>query len=229
MKEAEVASKLADALGKAQSEFGKALKDVTGQVGNQKYQYADLASINDATKNALAKHGLCITSKTIIRDGQLVMETSLVHVSGERETAMWPLVSGTQQQMGSAATYARRYTICALLNVVGETDDDGEAATSAGNTNVPKGNGKPTQDADELPFELIDGDGEVKRYAKGGEYLAGVELAFSAAHSKAGFWEANQAEFAKWQAKFKGRPAGQEFNRVGKMIEETIGASNAAA
>lgn len=225
MKEAEVASKLAEALGKAQSEFAKALKETAGQVGNQKYQYADLATINDATKAALAKHGLCITSKTILRDGQLVMETSLLHVSGERETAVWPLVSGTQQQMGSAATYARRYTICALLNVVGETDDDGEAATAAGNTNIPKGNGK----TEEKPFELVTGDGDLKHYARGGEYLAGIELAFSEATDKAGFWDSNQKHFAEWQVKFKGKPAGEQFNRVGKMITDHLGAGNAAA
>jgi hypothetical protein len=229
MDKTEVASKLADALGKAQSEFGKALKDTAGQVGNQRYQYADLASINDATKVALSKYGLCITSKTLIREGQLIMETSLVHVSGEREIAVWPLVSGTQQQMGSAATYARRYTICALLNVVGETDDDGEAATAAGNTNVPKG--KP-QETPDTPFELVTGDGELKHYARGGEYLAGIELAFSQATDKAGFWESNQKHFAEWQVKYRGKPAGEQFNRIGKMIEDElrkIGESHAAA
>jgi hypothetical protein len=225
MKETEVASKLADALGKAQSKFGKALKDVTGQVGNQKYQYADLASINDATKTALAEHGLCITSKTVLREGQLVMETSLVHVSGERETAVWPLVSGTQQQMGSAATYARRYTICALLNVVGETDDDGEAATAAGNTNVPKG--KPQEPLD-MPFELVTGEGDVKHFARGGEYLAGVEAAFKDASDKAGFWESNAKHFAEWQAKYRGKPAGDQFNRVGKAISDALAGSAAA-
>ena len=220
----EASSKLAEALSKAQVEFKPALKQSAGQVGNQKYQYADLAAINDATKEALAKHGLCITSKTKINEGQLIMETSLIHVSGEREVAVWPLVSGTQQQMGSAATYAKRYSICALLNVVGETDDDGEAATSAGNTNIPK-NGKPSEP--EMPFEVVTGEGEFLRYARGGEYLAGLERAFSEATDKAGFWESNQKHFAEWQVKFKGKPAGDQFNRVGKTISDALGSAAA--
>lgn len=218
--------RLADALSKAQVEFGKALKDTSGQVGNQKYQYADLASINDATKQALAKHSLCVTSRTVIRDGQLMLETSLRHgPSGESEIAVWPLIIGKPQDMGSALTYARRYTICALLNVVGETDDDGAAANDAKAPELKKPEAVK-------PFEIINGWGEALAYERGGEYLAGMELAFSDAPDKAGFWESNQKHFAEWQTKFRGKPAGNEFNRVGKMIEDQIakiGEKNAAA
>lgn len=216
------ASRLAEALAKAQIEFKPALKQTKGQVGNQKYQYADLATINDATKEGLAKNGLCVISKTVLRDGQMIMETSLVHVSGERETAVWPLIIGRPQEMGSACTYARRYTICALLNVVGETDDDGAAAQEAPAPEIQKPEAAK-------PFEIVNGWGETLSYERGGEYLAGVELAFSEAPNKQGFWESNQKHFAEWQVKFKGKPAGKEFARVGKMIEDALSGGNDAA
>ena len=218
------ANKLAEALAKAQVEFKPALKEAKGQVGNQKYQYADLATINDATKPALAKNGLCVVSKTLVREGQMYVETSLIHgPSGERETAVWPLVIGRPQEMGSSLTYGRRYTICALLNVVGETDDDGASAQDAPAIKLQQ----PEKSEPAKPFEIINGWGEVLRYERGGEYLAGMELAFSDAPDKAGFWESNQKHFAEWQAKFRGKPAGNEFNRIGKMIEETINGTTA--
>lgn len=212
--------KLADALSAAQVEFDAIVKETKGQVGNQKYLYADLATVNDATKNPLFKHGLCVTSKTKFMDGQMVLETSLVHgASGERETAIWPLVSGTQQQIGSAATYARRYTICALLNVVGESDDGGKAGSQS-ETKVPG-------DETVKPFELMNAWGEVNYFAKGGEYLAAFEAAFKEAPDKPGFWETNQKHFAEWQVKFKSRPAGEKFNQVGRWVADELAALEA--
>ena len=35
------------------------------------------------------------------------------------------------QAMGSAITYARRYSLCAILGIAAEDDEDGEAATAA--------------------------------------------------------------------------------------------------
>jgi hypothetical protein len=213
-------AKLAEALAKAQVEFKPALKETKGQVGNQKYQYADLATINDATKAALAKNGLCVTSKTLMRDGNMLVETSLIHVSGERETSVWPLVTGRPQEMGSALTYARRYTICALLNVVGETDDDGAAANDAAPPKIQ-------QPEEPRPFEIINAWGETSTFARGGEYLAAIEEAFKDAPDKGGFWESNQKHFAEWQTKFRGKPAGKEFNRVGQMIADALGSAAA--
>ena len=37
----------------------------------------------------------------------------------------------TSQTLGSAITYARRYALTAVLNLVADEDDDGQAATSA--------------------------------------------------------------------------------------------------
>jgi hypothetical protein len=59
----------------------------------------------------------------------MVLAYKLLHESGEFEGGEYPLPpNGTPQQMGSAITYARRYTFCAVTGVVSEEDDDGKAA-----------------------------------------------------------------------------------------------------
>lgn len=211
---------LAESLAAAQVEFKPALKQTKGQVGNQKYDYADLASINDATKEALAKHGLCVTSKSIITDHGLVMETSLIHgASGEREVAQWPLVIGRPQEMGSAATYSRRYTICALLNIIGETDDDGAAGQQAQPANIQK----PAK-TKETPFKMVSDDGEEVGFERPTEYLAAIETAFKKSINPLGFWDSNSGHFQAWQTKYvrANHAASPEFNRVGKLIVDAL-------
>lgn len=208
---------LAESLAAAQVEFKPALKQTKGQVGNQKYDYADLASINDATKTALAKNGLCIVSKTVITDHGLILETALIHGgSGERETAHWPLVTGRPQEMGSALTYARRYTICALLNIVGETDDDGNEGQKAPPANVSK--------PKETPFKMVSDDGEEVGFERPTEYLAAIEAAFKKSINPLGFWDSNSGHYQMWQTKYvkAGHAAAPEFNRVGKMIVDSL-------
>ena len=53
----------------------------------------------------------------------------LLHVSGDHEAGEYPLpTSGTPQAIGSAITYARRYTLVAVTGLAPEDDDDGAAA-----------------------------------------------------------------------------------------------------
>lgn len=58
----------------------------------------------------------------------------LVHVpTGKDLRGAIPLMvqKGTPQEQGSALTYARRYALMALLGLVADEDDDGNAATAA--------------------------------------------------------------------------------------------------
>jgi hypothetical protein len=58
--------------------------------------------------------------------------TSLYHGSGEALTfgpLEMPVSKGDAQGFGSAATYARRYHLMAVANVVGDEDDDANQAT----------------------------------------------------------------------------------------------------
>lgn len=135
---------LATALAAAQGAFTNPAKDKTARVrlkdnkGEYTFHYADLASVMDAIRTPLATNGLAIIQAPRIEyleSGALItLSTRLIHSSGEwieTEVAI-----GAEEQraqvVASAITYAKRYSIQALLGVVAEEDDDGNAAS--GNT-----------------------------------------------------------------------------------------------
>lgn len=127
--------KIAAALAKAQARMTNPPKTKTAKVYRSKdkgggfshsYQYADLADVLDHVRGPLAENGLAIIQ--IVTPGMLI--TRLVHESGQWFESNYPLPQTAidPQAMGSAITYARRYSICPLLGIAGETDDDAEKA-----------------------------------------------------------------------------------------------------
>ena len=54
----------------------------------------------------------------------------------------FPFAQSDPQKMGSAITYAKRYLLTTVFNVIAEEDDDGNAAS--GNTTKPVAKKKPT-------------------------------------------------------------------------------------
>lgn len=136
-------AKLAAALSKAQGEFQSIHAERTGQLGHRKYRYADLASFLTAVRGVLSKHGLAVIQRPLASDGELVwLETMITHESGEwigGELCI-KAANTTAQAIGSALTYARRYSLSSMLGLATEEDDDGKAAgTPAG----PQGKAKP--------------------------------------------------------------------------------------
>lgn len=133
-------NELYEALAKAQLEVKNPPKDKTANArGSFSYRYTDLATMIDSNKPILAKYGLTIISKTGFIDGRFCCITKLVHTSGQFEESVWPIQEGPPQAMGSACSYARRYTRQGLTDVAGEEDDDGAHATEsevAGTKNV---------------------------------------------------------------------------------------------
>lgn len=122
---------LAAALAAFQGALPKVAKNATGQVGqNRNYKYADLADVTDAAFPKLAEHGLSFISKpTLNANGVFVLAYSLLHESGGREDGEFVLpTEGTMQQLGSACTYSRRYSLCAVTGIVPDEDDDGQSA-----------------------------------------------------------------------------------------------------
>jgi hypothetical protein len=124
---------LAAALVQLQANLPPITKDDTAQVGPRTYAYANLATIHAAILPLLASLGLYWTTCPTLMDGQFVLDYALTHVSGGSIGGQYPLpASGTPQQVGSAITYAKRYTICAVLGIApAEDDDDGQAAEAA--------------------------------------------------------------------------------------------------
>lgn len=119
---------LADALAKAQGEMKNAPLNKTNP--HFKSKYADLAAIRDATIPALSKHGLSIVQYTKLREGALVLFTRLQHTSGEFIEGEYPIPNNPDkpQVMGSAQTYAKRYSWAAMCGIAADEDDDGNGA-----------------------------------------------------------------------------------------------------
>jgi len=128
---------LAVAMAKAQAQVKTALKERTN--GGFKSKYADLTSIWDACREALTKNGLSVIQRTDFEGSTIWLETMLLHTSGEHVCSRYPLrpVKEDPQGFGSALTYARRYCLAAMVGVVADEDDDGNAAS-----------GRPSQPAD---------------------------------------------------------------------------------
>lgn len=135
---------LAAALAAFQAELPKLVKDETASVTgvakssgreyDRSYSYADLAQVCETVLPVLGKHGLSITSGTVILNNGFVLEVTLLHESGEERMAVWPLPDPMRtgpQDLGSAMTYGRRYLTLALTGTFpGGEDDDGAKAQS---------------------------------------------------------------------------------------------------
>ena len=131
------AESLAAALALVQSKLPPIGKSKTATVatksgGSYSYDYADLAQVSQVIVPMLGAAGLAwITKPTLLPDGKLALAYRLLHTSGESEEGLYPLPStGSPQEIGSAITYARRYTLCSVTGVAPEQDDDDGAAAS---------------------------------------------------------------------------------------------------
>jgi hypothetical protein len=121
---------LPTALAAFQAEHHAAGRDSKGNYGT----YTSLAGALAAVKNA-CKEGLS-HSQTLhpLGEEMAVLRTTLFHKSGESIYSDLPIPLKAEggrgnywQSMGSALTYARRYSLLAIYGLAGD-DDDGEGA-----------------------------------------------------------------------------------------------------
>ncbi len=143
MDKSEDIKELLSALAKAQEFIKVAIKDKVNP--HFKSKFADLESVQAATKDALVKHGLFPIQ--LIED-EYYLRTIIGHSSGQWISSRFKLLINKQdmQGLGSAITYARRYGLAAILNVASDDDDDGNAAVSKPSTKPP-----PSPFPDEWP------------------------------------------------------------------------------
>ncbi len=136
-------NELAAALAKAQAEIKAVVKDAKNPFF--KSSYATLNSVWDAIRQPLAKNGLSVTQLTSETDTGTLLETYLMHSSGQwlqSEMLLRPNKNDVQG-FGSALTYTRRYCLAAIVGAAPDDDDDGNAAT--------EGESKPTSSAKKAP------------------------------------------------------------------------------
>lgn len=124
---------IAAALSAAQGDIKNPAKDKTAKIvskqgGQYTYTYADFATSLDAIRPILAKHKLAIVQAPFMRENFVMLESRIIHESGEWVGNEYPVgMVADHRTMGSALSYARRYALFPLLGVQGEDDDDGEA------------------------------------------------------------------------------------------------------
>ena len=122
---------LFSALVKAQLEFTPIIKDKLNP--HFKSKYADLDSIMKSIGKPLLRNNLLLYSFFDREDeNRLFLVTRVTFAPTQEQLQIsYPIVlPANDQQKGSALTYARRYSICTLLNLVADDDDDGNAAVA---------------------------------------------------------------------------------------------------
>ncbi len=121
---------IAAALAAAQGQMKNASFDKVNP--HFKSKYASLAAILDVIREPLAKNGLAVT-QTLEggANGTLFLITTLRY-GAEGINSWYPLPSNVKpQEFGSALTYARRYSLSALLNISADDDDDANIANNS--------------------------------------------------------------------------------------------------
>jgi hypothetical protein len=151
----EAINELAAALAKAQAEINNPKFDSNNPFFKSKY--ASLAAVRDAVIPTLTKYGLSVIQE--VGGGQMYNEVRdrawcknlLLHSSGqwvESDAFSVPLTTDKEGKVNAqgacaGATYARRASLQALCCVVGDADDDGEAAVGRGGAEAPAASYKP--------------------------------------------------------------------------------------
>jgi hypothetical protein len=106
-----------------------------GGVGPLTYRYAPLSAGLDIIRKALGGQEIALLQTTHVEQGHgaaeggmLVLTTTLAHSSGEWVATTWPVCRlgdvADPKLLGAALTYARRYSLFALVGITGDDDLD---------------------------------------------------------------------------------------------------------
>lgn len=136
--------KIAAALAKAQAKISPAPADAMGKVrgdrANYDFYYADLASVREACREALAENEIAVIQSPHVGGKNMLdvtVTTLLAHSSGQwfANDLTLVAVSLNPQHHGTAMTYARRYSLSALVGIASEKDyDENDKTHSKGET-----------------------------------------------------------------------------------------------
>lgn len=131
MNKSEQLNELATALAKAQGEMHNPAFDAKNP--HFKSNYASLASVRNTVLPVLSKNGLSVVQMPVNVQDTPAVTTILMHSSGQyvEETFYLPADRQNAHGYGSALTYLRRYSLMAVAGVVGDEDDDGNAAVES--------------------------------------------------------------------------------------------------
>lgn len=125
---------LSKALVETQKELKQPLKDAKNPFF--KSEYVPLENVSEAITESATKHGLAFSQyATTTETGNVSVGTIVFHESGEF-IEFPPLILKPEntkpQSIGSAITYAKRYSLSAVFGVTSDKDDDGNKANGNG-------------------------------------------------------------------------------------------------
>ena len=94
------------------------------------YDYVLLKDLIKSIDEGIKDTGLAWLQDTQTSAGVVSVKTIVLHKEGYRFESEWTEIktSGKAQDVGSAMTYARRYSLSTTFGVNSESDDDGESA-----------------------------------------------------------------------------------------------------
>ena len=134
--------KIIPALIKAQEKIKTVTKSKTAGAGHRSWDYADLTDCLDAGLPHLNENGIALAQVFWPdENGATRLVSLLLHTSGQFIASALPLRPKTDDAhgIGSAITYARRYTFCPQVGIgVAGEDDDGTAAMATSTSTAVK-------------------------------------------------------------------------------------------
>ncbi len=213
--QSEQIDELCKSLSKAQACMTVAIEDKRNP--HFKSTYASLNSIWNSCRDALTKEGLSVVQTMEPQSEAIYLVTTLLHSSGQWIKSTLPISSSTltPQQLGSAITYLRRYSLAAIVGVAPGEDDDAETVKNE-NIAVRK-NTIPTVTINEIAkFKTNFGIGKNSPHE---QYLTAIskrcgknieEMITLAASNINGFLD----NFSKWDADIKKKEIVEEVKPV---------------
>lgn len=125
-------------------------------------KYADLGVVVEALKEPLKEQGLTyMFAVDSLPEDKWLLKTFVSDGTEITLATTFPLVNTDPQKFGASLTYAKRYSLCTVFNVIAEEDDDGNTASGIKPTLpkkkpvsldvTPKSYQKPQEINDEIP------------------------------------------------------------------------------
>ncbi len=131
MKTSDSIKQIAPAFAKAQGAVANTIKSAINP--HFKNKYVPLDDLIPVVKSALLSEGIAFVQGAEQSEGDVLhLTTRLMHTSGEwiESTLSMRPSKADPQGIGSCITYARRYSLAAMVGVVSDEDDDANAAST---------------------------------------------------------------------------------------------------
>lgn len=136
----------------AQKAMGPVLKDAKANYG----KYATLGNVIETITSPLHDNGIVwFQAVEVMENGEVILVTKLVHAeTGQEVASRYPVRCKDHQdpqKVGGAVTYARRYSLLALLGLAPEDDDGNHASQPPKAPQRPQSSPTPPSHARSAP------------------------------------------------------------------------------